>query len=83
MRKKEILSLTTAVLILSGCASSKTPSMPPTVPLDRSLAAECKRLPGPPEGDYDALVNWMVEVTGMYGDCAGRHKKTVEAWEEL
>ncbi|WP_456238719.1 Rz1-like lysis system protein LysC [Oxalobacter paeniformigenes] len=84
MRRKTILSLLSAVLILIGCASSPKPSIQPTVPpLDSSLAADCKALPEPPDGDYDELTGWMVDVIGMYGECAARHKTMVRVWETL
>ena len=72
-----------AVLMLTACASSKMPSQPPIPPLDSSLAADCKSLPVPPEGDYDDLTGWMVDVIGLYGECAGRHRATVKVWEKL
>lgn len=81
MRRKTVLSLLIAVLILTGCASSKMPSQPPIPPLDSSLAADCKLLPEPPEGDYDDLTGWMVDVIGLYGECAARHKSVVDLWE--
>ncbi|WP_255650646.1 hypothetical protein [Cupriavidus sp. DB3] len=30
--------------------------------------------------DYDVWQDWMVTVLGALGDCAARHRKTVEAW---
>lgn len=83
MRKRTILCLLTAVLMLTACASSRMPSQPQTPPLDSSLAADCKALPEPPDGDYDELTDWMVDVIGLYGECAGRHRETVKAWREL
>ena len=80
MRKRTILCLLTAVLMLTACASSKTQYVPQTPPLDSSLAADCKALPEPPDGDYDELFDWMVDVIGMYGECAEKHKATVRAW---
>ncbi len=81
MRRKTILSLLTASLILTGCASSSKLSIQPTVPpLDSSLSADCKALPEPPDGDYDELTGWMVDVIGLYGECAARHRATVELW---
>ena len=81
MRKRTVLCLLSAVLILTGCASSPKPSIQPTVlPLDSSLAADCKALPTPPAGDYDELTGWMVDVIGMYGECAARHRATVAVW---
>ena len=82
MRKRIVLCLLSAVLILTGCASSPKLSIQPTVPpLDTSLAADCKALPAPPDGDYDELTGWMVDVIGLYGECAARHKAIVELWQ--
>lgn len=84
MRRKTILSLLIAVLIATGCASSKMPSQLPTVPpLDSSLAAHCRLLPEPPEGDYDELTGWMLDVINQYGECASRHHATVKAWNAM
>ena len=83
MRRKTILSLLIAVLILTGCASSRMPLQPQIPPLDTSLAADCKALPEPPDGDYDELTGWMVDVIGMYGECAGRHRVTVKVLESI
>ena len=83
MFRKQILSLLIAVLMVTGCASSGMPSQPPIPPLDSSLAADCSLLPEPPEGSYDKLTGWMVEVVGMYGDCAARHRATVKVWDKL
>ena len=83
MRKRIVLCLLSAVLILTGCASSPMPSQPPIPPLDTSLAADCKALPTPPDGDYDELTGWMVDVVGLYGECAARHRATVVLWQEM
>ena len=84
MRKRTVLCLWSAVLILTGCASSPMLSIQPTVPpLDSRLAADCKALPGPPDGDYDELTGWMVDVIGLYGECAARHRATDKVWGEL
>ncbi|MCZ4065664.1 hypothetical protein NB636_02095 [Oxalobacter aliiformigenes] len=81
MRRKTILSLLIAVLMLTGCASSRMPSQPQIPPLDSSLAAECKALPEPPDGDYDELTGWMLDVIGLYGECAARHRAIVGLWK--
>ena len=83
MRKRTILCLLTAVLMLAACTSSRMPLQPQIPPLDSSLVADCKALPEPPDGDYDELTDWMVDVIGMYGECAARHRATVKAWREL
>lgn len=60
--------------------------MPPTVqiapkpPLDSALAADCPPLPRPAKADYDAWEDYTIEVIGLYGDCAQRHRETVNAW---
>ena len=83
MRKGTVLCLLIAVLMLTACASSKMPSQPQIPPLDSRLAADCKALPEPPDGDYDELTGWMVDVIGLYGECAARHRATVKVWGEL
>ena len=83
MRRKTILSLLIAVLMLTGCASSKMQYVQQMPPLDSSLAADCKPLPEPPDGDYDELTGWMMDVIGMYGECAGRHRAIVKTWESI
>jgi len=34
----------------------------------------------PATADYDVWQDWMVTVLASLGDCAARHRKTVEAW---
>ena len=83
MFKKTTVSLWIAALMATGCASSKMQYAQPIPPLDSSLAADCNQLPEPPDGDYDELTGWMLDVIGMYGDCAARHKQTVKLWGAL
>lgn len=83
MLKKTTVSLWIAALMATGCASSKMQYAQPIPPLDSSVAADCSQLPGPPDGDYDELTGWMLDVIGLYGDCAARHRATVKAWEAL
>src|SRR3569623_947380 len=80
-----LLCLLTAALMLSGCASSPAPLVPSTKPLlDSALAADCKPLGQPDKpDDYDAWLTWMVDVVlPNYGDCAIRHRRTIEAWPQ-
>jgi hypothetical protein len=40
-------------------------------------------VPAPPSPLIDPLrVEWEAEILLMYGDCAARHRLTVEAWPE-
>lgn len=75
------LYLLIAALILSGCAPSTPLLIPSTKPeLDASLAKPCREL-SKPQADYDAWLNWLLDdVLPAYGECASRHRKTVEAW---
>ena len=59
------------------------PSQPPIPPLDSSLAADCKPLPIPPDGDYDDLTGWVIDVIGLYGECAARHRTVVNMWLKM
>lgn len=55
------------------------PNKPP--PLDSALAAPCVVPDAPAAPDYDAWQDWVMgPVLGALGDCAARHRKTVEAW---
>ena len=77
--QKRCLFLVIAVLMLGGCVSSGMPLRQPMPPLDSSLAAPCGLLPEPPEENDDVLAGWMLEVVGMYGVCAARHRAAVDA----
>lgn len=77
------LSLLIAVLTISGCASCPTPSKQPSKPppLDSALAQPCRIPDAPDVADYDIWQNWaMKDVLGALGECAAKHRKTVEAW---
>lgn len=55
------------------------PSKPP--PLDSALAAPCRIPDAPASADYDAWQEWvMADVLKALGECAAKHRKTVEAW---
>lgn len=56
--------------------------MPSPKPLlDSTLAAPCKPPGEPIADDYDAWLDWVVDVVlRNYADCAIRHARTVEAW---
>lgn len=78
------LFLLIAVLALCGCTTSPKlppPSTPP--PLDQSLANDCAQIgPVPVEdNDFDVLLDWIRKrLLVIYGDCAIRHRQTVDAW---
>lgn len=75
------LCLMVAVLMISGCGTSKPLLTPQTRPLlDTELAKSCEEI-GKPEGaDYDVWQAWTIDLLRKYGECAARHLKTVEAW---
>lgn len=48
-----------------------------------NLASECQPLPKVPDllTDPERAI-WELEIIAKYGDCALRHRLTVEAWRE-
>jgi len=79
-----ILCLLVDGLMLSGCGTSQTLYVRRAVPpLDSGLATPCPELPDPPQdpADYDEWQIWLQDnVLVAYGECAARHRATVEAW---
>lgn len=76
------LCLLIVALMISGCASCPTPSTLPSepLPLDSALAADCVVPDAPTVASYDVWQEWITVVLASLGDCAARHRKTVEAW---
>lgn len=73
--------LLSASLLLVSSACSKQPLATPTPVLEANLSADCPPLPNPPIPFLDPERSlWAETVIAMYGDCAGRHHATVEAW---
>lgn len=70
-----------ALLLLLCPACSTPPSSPPTPALQANLRQDCPPLPLPPKIliDPDRAL-WEASLIAFYGDCAGRHHRTVEAW---
>jgi hypothetical protein len=68
--------------MMFGCAALQNQSKPYEKPqLDSSLAKDCVIPDAPTSKDYDVWQTWVEEqVLAALGDCAIRHKKTVEAW---
>lgn len=72
--------LSVSLLLLSS-ACSTTRSEPPTPVLEANLAADCPQLPPPPSPLLDPERSlWEEILIATYGECAGRHKRTVQAW---
>jgi hypothetical protein len=83
MRSPRHLYPLIVALALSACATSPKPPPPLTRPLlDQYLANDCQPLGEvPARDDFDALLAWVTgDVLPKYGDCAIRHRQTVEAW---
>jgi hypothetical protein len=56
---------------------TRTPRLP------ANLAAPCPSLPKPPAPLIDPERGaWELALIAAYGDCAGRHRHTVDAWPE-
>lgn len=67
------------LMLLAAC--STPPSTPPTPELQANLRQDCPPLPQRPKIliDPDRAL-WEATLVALYGDCAGRHHRTVEAW---
>ena len=67
-------------IALSGC--SKAVSITPMPPPPANLASDCNSLEQPPEPLIDPeRAVWESALIAAYGDCAVKHRLTVEAWE--
>ncbi len=86
MLKPRNLCLWIVLQILAACAAFEKPSAPPMQPskvpaLDRELATPCKELTAPDALDFDVWMTWVQdEVLRAYGECAIRHRRTIDAW---
>lgn len=58
-------------------------SVTPIEPLPENLASNCDELPLVPNPliDPDRAI-WEIEIMAKYGDCALKHRLTVEAWSK-
>ena len=57
--------------------------MPPMPVLAANLKVSCPMLPDPPTPLVDPERSfWEEQIISLYGDCAGRHRATVQAWPE-
>ncbi|QDH50432.1 hypothetical protein [Caulobacter phage RLK] len=71
---------TLIALCLLPCAACLPKRLPtPTPALQANLKALCPPLPQPESLD-PARLEWELKVVAQYGDCAERHRRTVEAW---
>lgn len=69
-------------LLAAMCAGCSTrPSAPPTPGLQANLRQDCPPIPPPPAPLIDPeRAIWENTMIALYGDCAGRHHRTVGAW---
>jgi len=67
------------LLLLSGCSTTR--SAPPTPELQANLRQPCPPIAALPDPfvDPDRAI-WENALISQYGDCAGRHRATVDAW---
>lgn len=75
-----LLSIASLLVLLAGCSPKPPLAQMPAPPAN--LAAACPALESPPEPllDPERLL-WELGVLSAYGDCAARHRATVEAWK--
>lgn len=79
--KRLLLTVVVAALMTTACASSA----PPVSGLQRPLPAALLQLcpdPGPaPGNDVDDVAGALMELYGLYGQCAGAHAQLVQRLE--
>jgi hypothetical protein len=73
--------LLSALLMILLSACSNRPVSMQTVRLQANLTANCPPIPKQPVPLIDPpRAEWEAELMLAYGDCAARHRLTVEAW---
>lgn len=79
--RHQMLLALAAVLMMTACASS----VPPATGLQRPLPAAALQLcPAPPtlgSGEVDEVAATLMDMYGLYGQCAGLHADLVRALE--
>jgi hypothetical protein len=75
----QFLLIVSLLLMLSACSNAA--SIAPTPVLQANLAQPCPQIAPKPSRlvDPERLV-WEEQIISQYGDCASRHRLTVEAW---
>lgn len=67
------------LLLLAACSTTQSRTQTPA--LQANLAQRCPDLPLPPDPLLDpARALWEEAMISLYGDCADRHFRTVQAW---
>ena len=73
------LLLVLSLILLSGCSKAHVSVQMQPPPAD--LAQKCQDLPPLPNPLIDpARLEYEAELIAMYGECAARHYKAIEAW---
>ena len=79
--RHQMLLALVAVLMMTACASS----VPPVTALQRPLPAAALQLcPAPPmldSAEVDDVAAALMDMYGLYGQCAGLHADLVQALE--
>jgi len=76
--KFRALCLLAAVLTLSGCSTSMKPAAWPILPAN--LAQPCPPIAEVTSDSWDDFGRAYIALTMQYGECAARHRATIEAW---
>ena len=75
-----LLLIVLLLLALSGCSKAVSVVPMPTPPAN--LQTPCQALSDVPDPLIDpARALWESEMIAKYGDCAVKHRLTIEAWE--
>ena len=76
-----LLSVLAACLMTASCASSPMPLPALPRPLPAALLQPCPAPPAPASGKADEVATVLMQVYGLYGQCAGLHGELVRELE--
>lgn len=75
------LPVLAAVLMMTACASSAPPVTALRQPLPAAALQLCPAPPMPASAEVDEVAAVLMDMYGLYGQCAGLHADLVQALE--
>ena len=75
------LPVLAAVLLMTACASSAPPVTALRQPLPAAALQLCPAPPMPASAEVDEVAAVLMDMYGLYGQCAGLHADLVRALE--
>ena len=77
-RHIEAYLLAAFITVASGCATPQPPSTG-RAKIDTVLTEPCQPLNQLADGTGATVLRWILETADAYNDCAGKHRRLVEA----